>query len=115
MRAGANHTLSPYTQGGLRIAQQLTSPHALEFLDHAMTGETQIRLGEITVRAGSALCQSSLKSAGIRRDLGVIVIGIRRSDGKFEFNPSADEVLREDDILIGIGSHEQLEKLKLLV
>jgi voltage-gated potassium channel len=115
LRAGANHALSPYLQGGRRIATLLTSPHALEFLDHAMGGSDNIRLGEIIVRTGSPLAGNSLKSAGIRRDLGVIVIGIRRATGRFEFNPAADEILHEQDILIGIGAPDQIEKLRNMV
>ena len=115
LRAGANHTLSPYAQGGMRIAHQLLAPHALEFMDHAMAGRTEIRLGEVRVSGGSRLRGNSLQSAGIRRDLGVIIIGIRRATGKFQFNPPANEVLNENDILIGIGSQEQLEKLKAMV
>jgi len=115
LRAGANHSLSPYLQGGRRIATLLTSPHALEFLDHAMGGSDNIRLGEIVVRPGSPLAGNSLKTAGLRRDLGVIVIGIRRADGKLEFNPAADETLHENDILIGIGRPDQIEKLRHMV
>ena len=115
LRAGANHSLSPYLQGGRRIATLLTSPHALEFLDHAMGGSDNIRLGEIPVKPGSPLAGSSLKGAGLRRDLGVIVIGIRRADGRLEFNPSADETLHENDILIGIGKPDQIEKLRHMV
>ena len=115
LKAGANYTLSPYSQGGLRIVNQLLAPHALEFMDHALAGRTEIRLGEIGVTKSSYLCGNSLQGAGIRRDLGVIIIGIRRSDETFQFNPSAEEVLNENDILIGIGSQEQLEKLKSLM
>ncbi|HKI99458.1 MAG TPA: potassium channel protein [bacterium] len=115
LRAGANHALSPYLQGGRRIATLLTSPHALEFLDHAMGGSDNIRLGEIMVQPGSPLAGNSLKDAGLRRDLGVIVIGIRRANGKLEFNPSADATLHEQDILIGIGAPDQIEKLRHMV
>jgi voltage-gated potassium channel len=115
LRAGANHALSPYLQGGRRIATLLTAPHALEFLDHAMGGSDNIRLGEIVVQPGSPLAGNSLKGAGLRRDLGVIVIGIRRANGKLEFNPAADATLHEQDILIGIGAPDQIEKLRHMV
>ncbi len=102
-------------QGGQRIAHLLTAPHALEFLDHAMGGGAEIRLGEIEVAPGSALAGHSLKDAGIRRDLGVIVIGIRRADGRLQFNPAADETIEAHDIIIGIGSEEQIDKLRGLL
>lgn len=115
LRAGANRALSPYVQGGRRIANMLTTPHALEFLENAIGGNDNIRLGEIEVRANSKVAGHSLLEAGITRDLGVIIIGIRRTSGKLEFNPAADEVLGEGDILIGIGNTEQIERLRKLV
>lgn len=115
LRAGANHALSPYVQGGRRIANMLTTPHALEFLDFAMGGSDNIRLGEFIVRDTSKMVGHSLVDAGIRRDVGVIIIGIRRASGSMEFNPAADEVLHEGDILIGIGSTEQIERMRHLL
>ena len=112
LRAGADHTLSPYSLGGTRIAHLLLHPHTVEFLDHAMSGSDAIRMGEIHVNADSKAVGTSLVTLGVRRSLGVIVIGIRRGDGTMEFNPSADRKFLADDILIGIGSPEQLDKLR---
>ena len=115
-RAGADHVLSPYVMGGRRIASLLTTPHALEFFDHALFGKDQeIRLGEINIPAGSPLIENSLKGLGVDRDIGVIVIGVRRGGGKLQFNPSANTTFHEHDILIGIGSQEQFEKFRKLV
>jgi len=115
LRAGANHSLSPYVQGGLRISHLLTSPHALAFLDHVMGGSDNIRLCEFKVLPESHLVGKSLATAGIRRDLGVIIIGIRRANGFLEFNPSADEIFHEQDVVIGIGSPKEIEKLHKFV
>ncbi len=114
-RAGANHAMSPYVQGGIRITHMLTAPHALEFLDHAMGMSDSMRLGEIEVRAGSRAVGHTLAQLGMRRDLGVIVIGIRRADGTLEFNPGATALLAADDVLIGMGRPEQIDKLRDLV
>ena len=116
IQAGANHVMSPYLMGGVRLAQLLENPHAMEFLDHAMQGKNEnIRLGEFPISVGSPLISNSLKNLGIRRNLGVIVIGIRRKDGRLEFNPSAEAVFAEGDMLIGIGSVQQLEKLRGMI
>jgi voltage-gated potassium channel len=112
LRAGADHTLSPYSLGGTRIAHLLLHPHTVEFLDHAMSGSDAIRMGEIHVNAESKAVGTSLVTLGVRRSLGVIVIGIRRGDGKMEFNPPADRKFAADDILIGIGSPDQLDRLR---
>ena len=115
LRAGANSALSPYVPGGRRIANMLTTPHAQAFLENAMGGSDNIRLGEIEVRANSKVAGHSLVEAGITRDVGVIIIGIRRANGKLEFNPAADQVLSDGNILIGIGNPEQIERLRQMV
>ncbi|HUJ73564.1 MAG TPA: potassium channel protein [bacterium] len=115
LRAGADHTLSPYALGGRRIAQLLLNPHTVEFLDHAMAGSSSIQLEEIRISPGSRAVGSSLKGMGVGRDLGVIIIGVRRTEGNLQFNPPADLPLQADDILIGIGSQEQLEKLRQML
>jgi voltage-gated potassium channel len=112
MRAGADHTLSPYTLGGSRLAHLLLHPHTVEFLDHAMSGGDTIRMGEIHVLPHSKAVGASLMTLGVHRNLGVILIGVRHSDGKLDFNPPADQPFLADDILIGIGSSEQLDKLR---
>ena len=115
-RAGANHVLSPYVMGGRRIASLLTTPHALEFFDHALFGKNnEIRLGEIEIHPESPLIGNSLKGLGIGRDIGVIVIGVRREGGAIQFNPSAETTLNENDILIGIGGQKQFEDFRKLV
>lgn len=116
LRAGATHVISPYLIAGVRMAHLLETPHALAFFDHAMSRRTaEFQLGEILIRGDSPLIENSLKSLNIRRDVGVIVVGIRRADGSFQFNPPADTVFQEGDMLIGMGSEQQLEQLREMI
>ena len=116
-RAGADHVMSPHVLGGRRIANLLTTPNALEFLDHAMGvgGDQNIRIGEIEITAGSKVIGNSLFGLGVGRELGVIMIGIRRADGKMLFNPPADQIFAEGDVLIGIGSQKEMERFRAIV
>jgi voltage-gated potassium channel len=115
-RAGANYVLSPYLLGGARMVQYLISPHTLAFIDRTMGGEYHdVHMGEIELSAGSPLIGNSLKTMGIGREIGVIVIGVTRSGGEMVFNPSADYQFREEDVVIGIGSSEQFQKFSILV
>ncbi len=109
--------MSPHVLGGRRIANLLTTPNALEFLDHAMGvgGDQNIRIGEIEITPGSNVIGNSLHGLGVGRELGVIVIGIRRADGKMLFNPAADLKFEEGDVLIGIGSQEQMERFRAIL
>ena len=46
----------------------------------------------------------------MRRNPGIVVIGNYKAAGKIRFKPPADTKLEEQDILIGIGEEEKIEK-----
>lgn len=93
--AGANKVIAPYILGGLRIAHAVTHPHAADFL----------------VKKGCKLDGLTLRE-GLVRDVGVIVVGIRKSDGSFSFQPSADTALNSGDHLVVMGPSPNIEKLQ---
>jgi voltage-gated potassium channel len=49
------------------------------------------------------------------RDLGVMVMAIRKNDGRMSFNPPADTAIQAGDCLIVMGRHEGLRTLEALV
>ncbi|PMP67373.1 MAG: potassium channel protein [Thermodesulfobacterium geofontis] len=107
--AGANKAICPYHIGGLRIAHTVLRPNVVDFLEFATRSEfTEIQIEEISISKNSKLVGKTLKDAQIGREFGIIVIGIKRADGKIEFNPSADTVIEVDDILIVIGKAQNL-------
>jgi voltage-gated potassium channel len=113
-RAGADTVLAPYTITGSRLAQAILRPHVLQFLDFAAIG-LDVGIEQVRVHEASRCVAKSLKELQIRREVGVIVLGIRRADGRMVFNPDADEVVHGGDYLIGMGGSEQLHKLEKLV
>jgi len=112
LRAGADYVVTPYETGGQRLVHHLVSPNALAILDTAIRGESpDFSVEEVEVKEHSKFVDNSLRSLGIGRDLGVIIIGIRRKDDML-FNPSADTVFHAHDILVGIGSKSHFIKLR---
>lgn len=110
--AGADKAVSPYYIGGLRIAHSVLRPNVIDFLEFATGSEfTDIQIEEISVSEASKLVGKTLKDAQIGKELGVIIIGIKRADGKIEFNPSANTVIEARDILIVIGKVHNLYTL----
>ena len=115
LRAGASQVLSPYHFIGHRIVQLLLKPNVLDFIDTAFGSERlDIQIEEVPVPEGSALAGRSLADADIRQATGVLVLALKRADGKMDFNPPADAVLRPGDRLIAIGSPDHLKKLESL-
>lgn len=111
-RAGANKVVSPYFIGGLRIAHTVLRPTVVDFLEFATRSEhIEIQIEEIEVSPKSSLVGKTIAQSGIGRDIGVIILGIKRADGRMKFNPTSQTLIKEKDTLIVIG---QIDKLSIL-
>jgi voltage-gated potassium channel len=115
-RAGADTVFAPYRHAGHQLALALLRPHVVQFLDVASQDVgLDVGLEQVRVVSGSELVGKSLKQVQLRRDLGVIVLAIRKANGKMLFNPPADAPLEAGDFLIAMGEHEDLRKLEALL
>ncbi len=112
VRAGADRVVNPQQLGGDRMASFVTQPHVVDFVDVVMhDGSLRFRLGETTVAADSNLAGTSLRTAHVRDQTGALVLAIRRRDGSFITNPSPEESMAAGDVLISVGTDEQLAAL----
>lgn len=113
--AGAEEVVSPYQVGGNWMAQAVSSPAVADFMKIA-TGVNPLNyfMEEQLVGAGSALRGRELRETPIRREFGVIVLAVRRADGKLVTNPPGDLRIDSGDTLVSLGELEKLEALKQL-
>jgi len=112
-RAGANKVVSPYHIGGLRIAHTVLRPAVVDFIEFATrTGNIELQMEEVTIPEGSIMEGQSLDQCGIGRELGVIIVGIKRSTGEMKFNPTSRSTIKAGDILIGLGETSKLNILE---
>jgi voltage-gated potassium channel len=114
LRAGANHVVAPTIIGGHRMALALTKPAVGEFMDSITASELGLGFEQVEVDAASSLVGKELRSTPIRSELDVVIVGIRRQDGKTLFNPSGTSQIENGDILIAIGQAESLIELNKL-
>ncbi len=112
VRAGADRVVNPQQLGGDRMAAFVTQPHVVDFVDVVMhDGTLKFRLEELTVSDASTLAGRSIRSTHLRDLTGALVLAIRRPDGSFVTNPSPDDVIAAGDVLISVGTAEQLGAL----
>ena len=113
-RAGADAVVAPYNFTGSRLAQSLMRPHVSQFLEFTTTGfGPEVALEQVRVAEGSEFVGKSLQELGhLRKDLGVMVLAIRRARGEMVFNPGAQEVVHGGDYLIVMGESPALRKLE---
>ncbi len=115
-RAGADALYAPYTTAGYRLAQAVLRPHVFQFFDVATKGMGfDVDIEQVRVPEGSGFASRSLEQTRIRRDIGVIVLGIRQADGTMLFNPAAETVIRAGDYLIVMGEPADLQTLENMI
>lgn len=106
-RAGANRVVNPYDIGGARMAAMAFRPHVAEFLDEVVHAEEHdVDISELRVMPGSVADGAELSTVG-----SAIVMAVKHAAGDYEFNPAATRLLTAGDVLIAIGSGEQLVAL----
>ncbi len=114
--AGANKVVSPYLIGGQRMAQLLVSPTVVDFIDIAtMDDRFGLRMEEAMIRPGSPYVGKTLIDSNLRKDYGVIIVLIKKSNGDMKFNPSPGEVLEVNDVLVMLGKIPDLEKINAII
>ena len=112
LRAGADRVVSPYHIGGLRIAHTVLKPAVVDFIEFATkSGNIDLQMEEITVQNNSKLAGLTLDECGIGRDLGIIVVAIKKASGDMKFNPTFRTAIKAGDTLIALG---EIPKLKTL-
>jgi voltage-gated potassium channel len=115
-RAGADAVFAPYSITGHRLAQALLRPHVVQFLDFTTHDiGMDVSIEQVRVSEKSEVVSKTIREMQLSRDLGVIVMAIRKSDGKMLFNPPADSAVHGGDYLIVMGQHDSLRALENLV
>ena len=115
-RAGANSVFAPYALTGHRLAQALLRPEVVQFLDFTTNDfGTDIAIEQVTVASHTKAASKTIRELQLGRNLGVIVMAIRTTDGHMSFNPPADTAIQVGDCLIVMGRQASLRTLEQLV
>jgi voltage-gated potassium channel len=112
-QAGADHIVMPAAIGAHRIVSLLTNPAAVEFAELVTNrSSVELEMDELLIAPSSNLAGLSVRDADIKRLTGVIVIAIKRKDGRLEFPPSGDEVFAPGDSVVLMGQRLNLEQFR---
>ncbi|MBD2310759.1 potassium channel protein [Desertifilum sp. FACHB-1129] len=116
-RGGADAVVSPYITGGRRMAAAALRPQVMDFLEGAITGaDRAYYLEEFLI--DPQLCPfvgQSLSEARLRSQTGALVLAIRRDDGTLIGGPMGETQILPGDLLICMGTAEQLRSLNRLL
>jgi len=108
--AGATRTISPYRMAGHLMAELAVRPALVDVLDTLHHGESEIAVEEMLVSAGMAAVGKTIEETGLLDASAAKLLALRRSDGTLYVNPSPELRLEVGDLLIALGSDDQLLK-----
>ncbi len=114
--AGAHRIVRPDTLGGLHMAQLVTKPDVIEFLDvlHGLTKD-QLSLEEVKFQELKEEFKfKTIRELDIRKKTGITVVGYKDDKKGFLFNPSPDTVVGPEDVLIILGEPGGIEEFRKL-
>lgn len=101
-RAGATRVISPLSSGGTKMARFMLNPSVENFVEIADKHDSDLelidfQLAEQCPHIGKKLSETNL------RDMGVIILGIRRENGERLIPPPGSAVLQKGDNLFVFG------------
>ncbi len=116
-RAGADAVVSPYITGGRRMAAAALRPQVMDFVDGILTGtDRAFYMEEFLIDPQSCpVVGQNLREARLRSQSGALVLAIRRADGNLIGGPTGDTQLLPGDLLICMGTAEQLRILNRIL
>ena len=113
--AGADRVISPYRMAGHHMAELALRPALLDVMEYLQHGDAAVGVEELTIRPGSRAVGRNLDEAGLLDDTQAKLLALRRPDGSLHANPGREIRLQEGDLLIAIGSADQLRATAALL
>lgn len=107
-KIGADRVILPEQDMGVRVAHNLVASNILDFI------ELSSEYSMVEVRPLDEWYNKSLKDIRIRGDYGINVVAIK-NEHNINVSPSADYVIKNTDVLVALGSSEDLSKFESMI
>ncbi len=112
--AGVDNVVMPERVGGAHMANLVTTPDIIEFLDHvSVHGEDPTSLEQFECPEVSSA--SEIKTIGeyaIRRKTGANIIGFKTPDGRYILNPKPETKVIPGSKLFVLGTPKQIKNME---
>lgn len=107
-KIGADKVVLPERDMGIRVAHNLVSSNILDYIE--LSEEYSI----LEIEAIKEWFNKSLKEIEIRKKHGINVVAIKRGE-KVNISPSAEDIIKENDVLVALGSAKDLNKFESMI
>ena len=113
--AGADRVVAPEAAGAERLARLVSHRELTEFVEVAAGDRlVEFEIDELKVGERAPFAGTLLGDSRIRSDAGVLVLAIHHADGMISAPPSANTKIMAGDVLVSLGTSDQLDKLRHL-
>jgi voltage-gated potassium channel len=110
-QAGADRVVNPYEIGGSRMGALALQPNVAEFLDEVLHDDSHdVEIHEVAVAEGSRLVGATIGDVA-PGDGGVTAIAVRPAGEPYRANPPAATTLQPNDLVIVLGTRDQVAQL----
>jgi voltage-gated potassium channel len=83
------------------------------FLDTVTTSAgPDLHMAEIEVSDTCPNAGRSIRDLHVRRETGAIIVALRKRDGTFDTTPEPEALIEPGDVIVGVGTTEELRKLE---
>jgi voltage-gated potassium channel len=115
LRAGADRVVQPYASAGQEIAKLMLKPQVSAFLDIVSRhGGPDLRFEEIEITAACPQAGRTIRETRVRHETGALIVALRKADGTFDTTPDPEAELNPGDVLIAVGTQQELDLLEEL-
>jgi len=111
--AGADRVVLPYSTAGRTMANLVLKPQVTAFLDAVTTATgPDLHMAEIEVRRTCVQAGRTIRDIRVRHETGAIIVALRKQDGSFDTTPEPDATIEPGDVIVGVGTTEELQRLE---
>lgn len=107
-KIGADRVILPEKDMGIRVAHNLVSANILDYI------ELSEDYSVMEIQVLDEWAGKTLNELKLRRKYGINVMAIKRGD-EVNLSPAADDIIEENDIIVAIGSAEDLSRLEGMI
>ena len=93
----------------------MLKPQVAAFLDIVSRhGGPDLRFEEIEITPACPQAGRTIRETRVRHETGALIVALKKADGSFDTTPDPDAELNVGDVLIAVGTEEELKALEEL-
>ncbi len=111
--AGADRVVTPYATAGRVMAQLMIKPQVASFLNSLTSSDQpEMSFEEIEVKSTCGAVGLTIGELEVAKQTGANIVAVRKHDGRLEVRPTKETLLEEDDVIVGVGSPDEIRMLE---